>query len=400
MHSSAISGKSIPSAAPTAWRGAAQELADRRLAALAGMLGRPGLLGDLAALEVRDTGRGRARDRATRLAAAVDAVGSRLAAARVLGELGPDAPTELLFARPLGTIELELGVADGLAFALAALLVAAKTGNLLRLAPEAPLMPALELLARCLDADPAGPNLTLTPPIGTAREDSGHILLVDPSANADAAAARLMAVKADDNGTARGAAAAVLAVADAAPSFLRALIARGAYRLGREASARAAATLCRAGVPNRTLVGRDARVLAIGLGLPPSAASARLLVAEPEDPPLSGPLLRLPGSLVLALWPVADWAAAVAALHALAARVGGIESLGVETRQPDRARRLAAAVDVGRIAIGTVEDPLLAELEPGGRLDWRRFVRLTRLRLAVGRPGPGSGPIDADPPAR
>jgi hypothetical protein len=135
-------------------------------------------------------------------------------------------------------------------------------------------------------------------------------------------------------------------------------------------------------VPNRTLVGRDARVLAIGLGLPAAAANARLLIAEPDGEPLAGPLMQLPGSLVLAFWRAADWPSAVAALRRAAGPGGSVRSLALESRRPGRARGLAAAVDIDRIGCGEAEDPVLAELGGGGRLDWRRFVHVTRVRLA------------------
>lgn len=374
MPASAILLDHEPPAPP---RRIGHDLADALVAGLAEALSDARLLAELAAIEVRETGRGKVLDRAARLAGIVGRIRARLAGLRALGDLAPVSSGVAEHARPLGVVDLELTISDGLGLALAALLVAAKTGNALRVAAERPLLPALERLGAVVDG-----LLLLASPLTKAADPPGPVMLVDAAADIAATASRLLAAKAQDNGTARHAPAAVLAVGGAGPALVEMLAAAGAWRLGPEATARAAVTLCREGVPNRTLIGRDARVLAIGLGLPPAAATARLLLAEPEGEPLAGPWLRLPGSLVLAVWRVEGWDAAVAALVRAAGRTGRLASLALDGVDPDRARGLAAAVDVDRVVCGAIDDPILAELEPGGRLDWRRLVRITRVRVA------------------
>jgi sulfoacetaldehyde dehydrogenase len=363
---------------PSARRGLERAAADQRFRALASALRQPGLMAELAAAEIRATGRGRARDRTSRLTGIVTAACSRLEEVQPLGELEMDGAGEILFARPLGTIEVDVGVVDGSAFALAALLVAARTGNAVRMAVERPLAPVLEQLADRLCAKLVRTVAT----IGAVEDGPGNVMLVDETADIATAAGRLIAAKATDNGTGRAAPAAVLAVGSSGPALLAAMLAGGAWRLDAEAADRAAATLWREGMPNRTLVGRDARVLTVGLGLPPAAAAARLFVAEADAPALAGPLMRLRDSLVLAFWQLADWPSAVEALQRYAEAADGMASLVLESRRPERARALAASVDIRRIDCGASEDPILLELEPGGRLDWQRLVRLTRLRLA------------------
>jgi len=102
---------------------------------------------------------------------------------------------------------------------------------------------------------------------------------------------------------------------------------------------------------SRTLIARDADILARGFGLPEAAESKKFFMVEEtgvgRDYPFSGEKL----SLVLTVYRADDFEAAIVQANDILAHQGRGHSLGLHTKDMARARQLAERSDVVRVLI-------------------------------------------------
>jgi sulfoacetaldehyde dehydrogenase len=102
---------------------------------------------------------------------------------------------------------------------------------------------------------------------------------------------------------------------------------------------------------SRTLIARDADILARGFGLPKEAEAKKFFMVEEtgvgRDYPFSGEKL----ALVLTVYRAEDFDAAMTQAHDILDHQGRGHSLGLHTKNMDRARQLAERSDVVRVLI-------------------------------------------------
>jgi sulfoacetaldehyde dehydrogenase len=418
-------------AALAAFRAADQARIDRTVLALADAVTDAARLQVLARDAVRHSGLGNVGDTAEELRRRTLALADALLGVASTGTVArDDARGVICFARPAGVVAALLDAVDALPRAAALALLAVKARTPLVLAPSpaaatgiggivAVLRGALEQVGAPADLVqrlPPGPregvrallrmaDVTIGPGRradrleandAIAADGSGAVpVIVDGTADMAAAAAAIARSKTLDNGVSRAAETVVLVEAGVKERLLGALVAQGGWRLGAEETRRAAAILWRNGRLNRTLIGKDARVLAIGLGLTPHATGARFFLADAdllgEEAEAAG-LAAQSLSLVLAVRAMPDPAAGTAQLRRLVEQAGGAAICGIHTAERGRAEALAKGVDA---AVVVLDQGTRAALSPraGTALDafaddgvmptLRQFLGVTRLLLPV-----------------
>jgi sulfoacetaldehyde dehydrogenase len=102
---------------------------------------------------------------------------------------------------------------------------------------------------------------------------------------------------------------------------------------------------------SRTLIARDADILARGFGLPKEAEARKFFMVEEtgvgRDYPFSGEKL----ALVLTVYRAEDFEAAMTQANDILEHQGRGHSVGLHTKNMDRARQLAERTDVVRVLI-------------------------------------------------
>jgi sulfoacetaldehyde dehydrogenase len=132
---------------------------------------------------------------------------------------------------------------------------------------------------------------------------------------------------------------------------IAALECAGGYMASGAEKAKIQAALWPDGKLSRTLIARDADVLARGCGLPVAAESKKFFMVEETGVgrgfPFSGEKL----ALVLTVYRARDFDAAVARANEILAHQGRGHSVGLHTKDMGRARALAERSDVVRVLI-------------------------------------------------
>ncbi len=188
-----------------------------------------------------------------------------------------------------------------------------------------------------------------TPAIGVG---AGNVaVIVDSSADLDAAAGKIKASKIFDNATSCSSENALIISDDVYDQAIAALKRVGGYMATPEERTRIVERLWVDGKLNRKLIGHDARVLAEAFELPATARQASFFMVEEsgigKDYPLSGEKL----SLVLAVYRGRDFDDAKRIAAAILEHQGRGHSVGIHTANMDRARELAAEMDVVRVLV-------------------------------------------------
>jgi sulfoacetaldehyde dehydrogenase len=186
-----------------------------------------------------------------------------------------------------------------------------------------------------------------TPAIGVG---TGNVpVIVDETADLDAAAAKIAQSKIFDNSTSCSSENAVVIVDAVYERAIAALERVGAYLCAPEKKADIETALWQGHKLNRHLIAKDAGVLARAFGLPSDADTARFFLVEETgigpDFPLSSEKL----SLVLTVYRARDFADAKDIVRRILDHQGRGHSLGIHTANMDRARELAADLDVVRV---------------------------------------------------
>jgi sulfoacetaldehyde dehydrogenase len=245
-----------------------------------------------------------------------------------------------------------------------------------------------------------------TPAVGVG---AGNVpVIVDESADFADAARKIMASKCFDNATSCSSENSVVILDKVFDQAVAALEAAGGYLASADEKDRIVGTLWQNGGLNRHLIAKDASVLAEAFALPETARDARFFMVEDsgvgKEHPLSGEKL----SLVLTVYRVADFDAAVAKVAEILDYQGIGHSCGIHTAEPDHARRLAEELKVVRVLVnqahtfgngGGFDNGLNFTLSMGcgtwagnsisENLNWRHFVNLTHLVTTIPEDKPG-----------
>ena len=187
-----------------------------------------------------------------------------------------------------------------------------------------------------------------TPAIGVG---AGNVpVIIDETADLDAAARKICASKTFDNATSCSSENAVVIVGSVYDAAIEALRRAGGFLADSAAKGRIQDELWKKGKLNRRLIAKDMPVLAEAFGLP-QAAGAKFIMAEETGVgpgyPLSGEKL----SLVLTVYRAPDFAAATEKVRDILDFQGRGHSLGLHTTDFDRAYKLAEDFPVVRVLV-------------------------------------------------
>ena len=378
-------------AALAAIANADQARTDECVIALAWALYRPDRATALAELAVRDTGLGNARDKVVKNQRKTFGTLRDLLRAKSVGMIEEDRARGIIkFAKPIGVVAAVTPSTNPSATAVNKAMMAVKGRNAIIIAPSPAGMKTTTATVEAMRAElarigappdlvqilppPASKQMTQalmeaadlvvitgsqdnvrrgyrsgTPAIGVG---AGNVpVIVDETADLDAAADKIAASKTFDNSTSCSSENSLIIVDAVYEPMLSALERVGAYRCTPDEARRIEAVLWQGGKLNRDLIARDAAVLAEAFGLPEAAREARFFLVEesgvgPEHP-FSGEKL----SLVLTVYREADIGAAAARMGAILDHQGRGHSCGIHTRDTARARQLAETLDVVRVLV-------------------------------------------------
>lgn len=188
-----------------------------------------------------------------------------------------------------------------------------------------------------------------TPAIGVG---TGNVpVIMDETADLDDAAGKICASKIFDNATSCSSENSVIIVDAVYDKAIAALERAGGYMATAPEKAKIQAALWPDGKLSRTLIARDADVFARGCGLPAAAESKKFFMVKEAGVGRNSPFSSEKLSLVLAVYRVKDFDAAVARANEILAHQGRGHSVGLHTKDMDRARKLAESADVVRVLI-------------------------------------------------
>ena len=239
-----------------------------------------------------------------------------------------------------------------------------------------------------------------TPAIGVG---TGNVpVIIDETADLDDAAKKVCASKIFDNSTSCSSENSVIIVDAVYDKAIAALEHAGGYMATAPEKAKIQAALWPDGKLSRTLIARDANVFARGCGLPAVVEQKKFFMVEEtgvgRDFPFSGEKL----ALVLAVYRVKNFDAAVGRANALLAHQGRGHSVGLHTKNMQRARTLAERSDVVRVLInqahtfgngGSFDNGLNFTLSMGcgtwggnsitDNLNYKNFINVTHLVTTI-----------------
>ena len=188
-----------------------------------------------------------------------------------------------------------------------------------------------------------------TPAIGVG---TGNVpVIVDETADLDDAAHKICASKIFDNSTSCSSENSVVIVDAVYDRTIAALERAGGYMTKPADKARIQSALWPDGKLSRTLIARDADVLAKGFGLPAAAESKKFFMVEETGVGRDFPFSSEKLSLVLTVYRARDFDAAMARANEILAHQGRGHSLGLHSKDMSRARTLAERCDVVRVLV-------------------------------------------------
>jgi sulfoacetaldehyde dehydrogenase len=252
-----------------------------------------------------------------------------------------------------------------------------------------------------------------TPAIGVG---AGNVpVIVDETADLDAAAAKICASKTFDNATSCSSENSVVIVDAVYDAAIRALAAVGGYRTSDEEKDSIARTLWVDGRLNRNVIAKDAETFARAAGLGDAAQRAKFFLVEDDDVGPGHPFSDEKLSLVLTVYRVASFADAIDRVRAILNFKGRGHSCGIHTTDPSRAHELAATLDVARVLVnmahtfgngGGFDSGLNFTLSMGcgtwqgnsisENLSYRHFLNITHLATTIPEDKPSEAELFGD----
>lgn len=188
-----------------------------------------------------------------------------------------------------------------------------------------------------------------TPAIGVG---AGNVpVIIDETADLDAAAKKICASKIFDNATSCSSENSVVIVDAVYDKAIAALKKAGGYLANATQKAKIQSELWKNGKLNRHLIARDMDTLVKGFELPADAASSKFILVEETgigpQYPLSGEKL----ALVLTVYRASDFQAAKETVRKILDFQGRGHSMGLHTTDMARARELAEDLPVVRVLV-------------------------------------------------
>ncbi len=236
--------------------------------------------------------------------------------------------------------------------------------------------------------------------------------IVDASADFELAASRILRSKTFDNATSCSSENSLVLVASVRPALLAALRAHGAVLLDAAQKQRLQALMWPDGKLSSAVIGQSAGVIAQRAGLSEIAAlNPRILLVDEDGFGAAHPYSGEKLSPVLALYTVADFAAACTTVARLYAYQGAGHSVGLHSAHPEHALALGLHLPVSRVIVnqahciatgGSFDNGLPFSLSMGcgtwggnnfsDNLNYRHYLNITR----IARPLPQRVPREHD----
>ncbi|MBK3800055.1 aldehyde dehydrogenase family protein [Azospirillum brasilense] len=425
-------------AAQRAFADATQEQVDDAVAALAWAIYEPGRARALAELAVADTGLGNVTDKIVKNQRKTFGTLRDLMRVRTVGVIEEDTAKGIVkIAKPLGVVGAVTPSTNPAATPVNKAMMAVKGRNAIIIAPSpmgsaatgrtvelmraelarigAPedlvqmiptpitkgltqaLMEAVDLVVVTGSQDNVRRAYSSgTPAIGVG---AGNVpVIVDESADLAEAARKICASKTFDNSTSCSSENALVVLDSVYDATIAALEEAGAYFCTPEERKRVQSRLWENGKLNRKLIAKDAAILAEAFELAPKAREARFFLVEETGVGKAHPFSGEKLSLVLAVYRVPDFDAAVDQVRRILDHQGRGHSCGIHTRDEAHAKRLADELDVVRVLVnfahtfgngGGFDSGLNFTLSMGcgswqknsisENLSWKHFVNITHL---------------------
>ncbi|TWA77780.1 sulfoacetaldehyde dehydrogenase [Azospirillum brasilense] len=425
-------------AAQRAFADATQERVDDAVAALAWAIYEPGRARALAELAVADTGLGNVADKIVKNQRKTFGTLRDLMRVRTVGVIEEDTAKGIVkIAKPLGVVGAVTPSTNPAATPVNKAMMAVKGRNAIIIAPSpmgsaatgrtvelmraelarigAPedlvqmiptpitkgltqaLMEAVDLVVVTGSQDNVRRAYSSgTPAIGVG---AGNVpVIVDESADLAEAARKICASKTFDNSTSCSSENALVVLDSVYDATIAALEEAGAYLCTAEERERVQSRLWENGKLNRKLIAKDAAILAEAFELAPKAREARFFLVEETGVGKAHPFSGEKLSLVLAVYRVPDFDAAVDQVRRILDHQGRGHSCGIHTRDEAHAKRLADELDVVRVLVnfahtfgngGGFDSGLNFTLSMGcgswqknsisENLSWKHFVNITHL---------------------
>jgi len=244
-----------------------------------------------------------------------------------------------------------------------------------------------------------------TPAIGVG---AGNVpVIIDETADLDAAAEKITASKIFDNATSCSSENSVIIVDEVYDDAIQALTNAGGYLVTGDESQRLVDRLWLDGKLNRKVIAQDAAILADVFDLADEARSARYFMVEETGVGPAHPLSGEKLSLVLTVYRARDFAHAKALTGEILEFQGKGHSLGLHTNALGRARELAEDMSVVRVLVnqahtfangGGFDTGLPFTLSMGcgswggnsitDNLNYKHFINITHLVTSVAEDKP------------
>ena len=239
-----------------------------------------------------------------------------------------------------------------------------------------------------------------TPAIGVG---AGNVpVIVDSSADLDAAAAKIAASKCFDNATSCSSENAAIVLDDVYDDAVAALQRAGGYRADAADKEAIRRTLWVDGTLNRRAIAKDFAVLAAECGLGGKARGARFFMVEETGIGPEHPFSDEKLALVLTVYRAKTFDDALGKVRAIMAVKGRGHSVGIHTRDMAHARRLSEELDTARVLVnmahtfgngGGFDSGLNFTLSMGcgtwqgnsisENLNYRHFLNVTQLAVPI-----------------
>ncbi|WP_415400609.1 acylating sulfoacetaldehyde dehydrogenase [Tateyamaria sp. SN3-11] len=418
-------------------QGGSQARYDRAAQAVGWAIMEPARNRALAELAVQTTGLGNVADKITKNHRKTLGLLRDIAGVESYGVIRDDAATGITeIARPMGVIGAIVPSTNPAATPANNIINALKCGNAIVVAPSPKGVASCERLLDFIHAEFAkigeNPDLVQMLPAPGSKEKTQRLMeacdkvvatgsqnnvhraqtcgtpavavgagnvtvIVDETADLDAAAEKIRASKTFDNATSCSSENAVVVVDAVYDAFVAAMARAGGAVVEDEAGI--VARLWPHGHLNRAVIAQDADKMIAALGLQDQVPEGTEYIAVPTtgigpDHPLSGEKL----SRVLALYRAADFDAAVATTDAIQRHQGAGHSVGLHSTNPDRQMQLATTIPTSRVIVnqahtfatgGAFTNGMPFSLSMGcgawggnavdDNVHWKHFLQTTRI---------------------